>query len=633
MKSTRILFISILAIAIFISCNKGEQESRTPKQYSSEQLRSNISVFYSDINQDETQLLVGSNQTGIYNAFLLNLADTTMQQLTHSTKETYVPASFVHGTSKYIIQFDEGGNENYHLHLTAVGDTTLKDLTPWPGSRNSIIGWDLDKKTLYFMSNNRDARFFDVWQMDTVLWKPAMLYQNNLGYSVGSVSKTGRFIALIESVASNSNHLYLFDRTTNKLTRISNDKEARWSPSRFEKNDSIFYYTTDDGGEFSRLFRYNINSGKSEIYFEDKWDVMGMGLSENEKYHVIYVNEDGKNKVLLFDHAANKQIDFPQIPDGDVIGASISPSEKKMILNIGSSTSPTNLFAYDFDNKELKQLTTTLNREVDASDLAKAQVVRYPSFDGVEIPAIYYKPLQASKKNKVPALVFVHGGPGGQSRVGYSSMIQFLVNKGYAVLAVNNRGSSGYGKTFFKMDNRDHGGGDLKDCIWGKKWLASQDYVDSTAIGIMGGSYGGNMVLNALCLYPDEFEVGVNLFGVANWLRTLRSIPAYWESGKKELYDEMGNPNSADSVRLKTVSPLYNYQKITKPLLVLQGANDVRVLQVESDEIVEGVRKNGVPVEYVLFPDEGHGFLKKENNITADNATLDFLEKYLRKKE
>lgn len=630
---TSTLILSLLLIAA-VSCTQSEgEQARMPKQYTSEQLRSNISIFYSDFNQDETQLLVGSDQTGIFNVFLLNLADTTMQQLTHSTKESYFPESFVHGTSKYIVQFDEGGNENYHLYLTSVGDTTLKILTPWSGSTNSTAGWNLDKKTLYFTSNNRDARFFDVWQMDTVTWQPKMLYQNNLGYDIGYVSKTGRYVALIESITTDYNNLYLFDRTNKKLTRISNDNEAAWSPAGFEKNDSIFYYTTNDGGEFSHLVRYNINSGKSEKYFEDKWDVMGMGLSENEKYHIIYVNDDGKNKILLFDHATNQQIDFPQIPDGDVTGASISPSEKKMIIRIGSSTSPTNSFVYNFENKELKQLTTTLNREVDANDLAKAEVVRYPSFDGLEIPAIYYKPLQASQKNKVPALVFVHGGPGGQSRVGYSSMIQFLVNKGYAVLAVNNRGSSGYGKTFYKMDNRDHGGGDLKDCIWGKKWLASQNYIDSTAIGIMGGSYGGNVVLNALVLYPDEFEVGVNLFGVANWLRTLRSIPPYWESQKKALYDEMGDPNSVDSIRLKSVSPLYNYQKITKPLLVLQGANDVRVLQIESDEIVEGVRKNGVPVEYVLFPDEGHGFLKKENNITADNSTLSFLEKYLRRKQ
>jgi len=200
------------------------------------------------------------------------------------------------------------------------------------------------------------------------------------------------------------------------------------------------------------------------------------------------------------------------------------------------------------------------------------------------------------------------------------------------VLAVNNRGSSGYGKTFYKLDNKDHGNGDLKDCVWGKKWLAEQDYIDTNSIAIMGGSYGGNMVLNALAKHPEEFKAGVNIFGVANWLRTLRNIPPYWESFREALYNEMGDPETSDSIHLKEASPLYNYQKINKPLLVLQGANDVRVLKVESDEIVEGVKKNGVPVEYVLFPDEGHGFVKKQNQIEADEKTLKFLDKYVRPK-
>jgi dipeptidyl aminopeptidase/acylaminoacyl peptidase len=257
-------------------------------------------------------------------------------------------------------------------------------------------------------------------------------------------------------------------------------------------------------------------------------------------------------------------------------------------------------------------------------------VIRFKSFDGKEIPAIYYKPLTASKENKVPALLWIHGGPGGQSRIGFSNSIQHLVNHGYAVLAVNNRGSSGYGKTFYKMDNKDHSNGDLKDCVWAKKWLQQQNYIDTARIGIEGGSYGGCMVLGALAFYPNEFKVGVDLFGVANWPRTLKSIPPYWESFRKALYEELGDPFTDDSVRLKNISPLFNYEKITKPLIVFQGMNDVRVLPIESEEIVAGVKKNNVPVEYITYPEEGHGFAKKENQITTSNKTLEFLDKYLK---
>jgi dipeptidyl aminopeptidase/acylaminoacyl peptidase len=195
---------------------------------------------------------------------------------------------------------------------------------------------------------------------------------------------------------------------------------------------------------------------------------------------------------------------------------------------------------------------------------------------------------------------------------------------------VNNRGSSGYGKTFYKMDDRNHGDKDLNDCVWGKKWLASQDYIDSSKIGIIGGSYGGYMTLAALAFKPEEFNVGVDIFGVSNWLRTLREIPPYWESFKKALYEEIGDPNTADTVRLKQYSPLLHASNIKKPLMVLQGANDPRVLKVESDEVVEAVKKNNVPVEYVIFPDEGHGFVKKENEIKGYGQILQFLDKHLK---
>jgi dipeptidyl aminopeptidase/acylaminoacyl peptidase len=299
----------------------------------------------------------------------------------------------------------------------------------------------------------------------------------------------------------------------------------------------------------------------------------------------------------------------------------------------GGSHTPSNLYIYDLESKKQTQLSDVLNKEIEALHLVNAKVIRYPSFDGVTIPAIYYQPLQASLDNKVPALVWVHGGPGGQTRQNYSSTIQYLVNHGYAVLAVNNRGSSGYGKTFYQMDDLNHGEKDLQDCVEGKNWLAKQSVIDGNKIGIIGGSYGGYMTMAALTYTPEEFAVGVNLFGVTNWMRTLKSIPPYWESFRTSLYKELGNPYSSDSLRLRKISPLFHTDKVTKPLIVLQGSKDPRVLQVESDEIVAGVRSNGVPVEYVLFDDEGHGFVKKKNQIESNSRILKFLDTYLKKEE
>jgi dipeptidyl aminopeptidase/acylaminoacyl peptidase len=300
-----------------------------------------------------------------------------------------------------------------------------------------------------------------------------------------------------------------------------------------------------------------------------------------------------------------------------------------MSFYASSDRSPSNLYLLDFPTGKVTRLTDTLSKEIDPEDLVASEVTRFKSFDGMVVPNIYYPPLDASPAHKAPALVWVHGGPGGQTRKGYSALIQYLVNHGYVVLGINNRGSSGYGKTFFTADDQKHGREPLWDCVEAKKWLSAQPYVDGKKIGIIGGSYGGYMVLAALAFQPEVFDVGVDIFGVSNWLRTLKSIPPYWESFRLALYKEIGDPVK-DEAMLRANSPLFHADKIRRPLLVLQGQNDPRVIKPESDEIVEAVKKNHVPVEYVVFPDEGHGFTKKANEIRAYSATLEFLDKYLR---
>jgi dipeptidyl aminopeptidase/acylaminoacyl peptidase len=301
-----------------------------------------------------------------------------------------------------------------------------------------------------------------------------------------------------------------------------------------------------------------------------------------------------------------------------------------MRITAGDSRAPSDLYVYRFEDGTLTRLTENLNSEINIDDLVEGEVVRYASFDGLEIPAILYQPKQCDADHPCPAVVWVHGGPGGQTRLSYFPLIQAMVNHGYVVLGVNNRGSSGYGKSFIRMDNQKHGDVDLKDCVYGKQYLQSLEYVDTTKIGICGGSYGGYMTMAALAFTPEEFDVGVNIFGVTNWLRTLKSIPPWWGSFREALYAEMGDPNTDDSIRLYNISPVFHADKVTKPLIVLQGANDPRVLQAESDDIVSAVKANGVHVEYVVFEDEGHGFVKKENEIEGYGKVLKFLDAYLK---
>jgi dipeptidyl aminopeptidase/acylaminoacyl peptidase len=617
----------VLVAAVFSSC--GPRARTDVPKYTIEQFYANERIGGGAFSPDETKLLVSSNRTGIFNVFEISIADSAKRQVTASTVESYFSVDYVPGTGEILYTADKGGNENNHLYLlTAEG--LSRDLTPGKDEKVSFLRWSVDKKSFFYISNKRTPRFFDVYRMAVGTWVPVMVYQNDKGMNIDDVSRDGNKVALNESITSSENRLYVHDLATGKTVEISDPAiPGTYNTAGFSNDRTTFFYTTDAGKEFQYLAKFDLTTSSRSTVFQTTWDVMYSYTSENEKYRVIGINEDAKNVLKVIDNATGADVAMPAIPDGDVLAVEISPSEKLMRLTIGTSRSPSDVYVYEFGTKKLSRLTNALNPEIDPNNLVAAEVVRYKSFDGLDIPAVFYKPLTASSSNRVPALVWVHGGPGGQSRVGFNELIQYLTNHGYAVLAVNNRGSSGYGKTFYKMDDRNHGERDLTDCVYGKKYLQGLDDIEGEKIGIFGGSYGGFMTMAAMAFQPDEFKVGVNLFGVTNWIRTLKSMPPHWEAGRKALYAELGDPFSADSVRLYNISPVFHGGKVKNPVMVLQGVNDIRVLQVESDEMVAAIRANNVPVEYVIFPDEGHGFRKKENQIKGYGQVLTFLDRYL----
>ena len=603
--------------------------ARTPKTYSIEQFMNTTSVGGASFSADETRVLFSSNATGVFNVYTVPVAGGAPTPVGSPGPDTTFAVSYFRGDDRILFTRDQGGNELNHLYVHET-DGTEKDLTPGARLKASFQGWAPAGDAFYVTTNERDPKFFDLYRYDAKTYERRLVFKDEVGYQLGAISDDGRWIAFRKPRTQSESDLHLWDGQKSEMKRLSPEGAvADYSPEDFDADSTHLYYLSNEGGEFARVRRFDLARGTHEDVEKADWDVMYTSFSPRGRYRVTGINEDARTVIKVQDTRTGQTVALPPLPAGDVTSVVISPSETRMAFYLSGDRSPSNLYVYKFGDKEARRLTDTLAADLASADLVDSSVVRFKSFDGMTIPNILFKPHQATAAAKAPALVWVHGGPGGQTRKGYSALIQYLVNHGYVVLGINNRGSSGYGRSFLTADDQKHGREPLWDCIEAKKYLASLPYVDRDRIGIIGGSYGGYMVLAALAFKPQEFAVGVDLFGVSNWVRTLEGIPSWWEAQRVSLYRELGDP-TRDKENLMAISPLFHADKVQRPLMVLQGANDPRVIKPESDDIVAAVKKNGVPVEYVIFADEGHGFTKRKNQIEGYRGILQFLDKHLK---
>lgn len=629
-----------LLVGLLAACDPTGTESEpsaenVPDKYAARDFFMTTSFVAGSVNglafsRDGQKLLISSDSSGVFNTYSINIGNAMETALTRSKEHSMFALSYFPEDDRLLFTYDEGGNELNHIYVREAHGL-MRDLTPGDKLKAQFTGWKGDGKSIYIVSTERDGRNFDLYAYDSRDYKRELVYRNERGWSPGPVSKDGKWHALVKLNSSADADIYLVnlakpDDPPKLVTDHSGN--VRHRISGFSHDSQQLVYLTDEFGEFTQAWSYHLDTGDKKLLVKADWDVSLVNYSTAGKYRVIGINADGTTELTIVDNATDTRVQLPSLPAGNISNIRFSNDDEKIALFINGDRSPNDLFVVDLTNQFAAQLTHAMNPEIDPSAMVEGEVVRYKSFDDLNIPAILYKPKGASAKNKVAALVQVHGGPGGQSRKGYSAMYQHLLNHGYAILRVNNRGSSGYGKTFYHMDDKRHGEEDLKDVVWGHKYLQTLPWIDVDRIGIIGGSYGGFMVAAALTYYPEVFDVGIDIFGVTNWVRTLKSIPPWWAAQKDSLYDELGDP-ATDEERLKAISPLFHATNIVKPLMVIQGENDPRVLKVESDELVKAVRDNGIPVEYVVFPDEGHGFRKRENRIAASNAYVTFLDKYL----
>ena len=606
--------------------------TRPQKHYTIEQFMNTIAITGASFSPDESRILFSSNKTGIWNAYTVPVIGGEWSPMTTSTTDSTYAVTYFPKDDRILFTRDQGGNELNHLYVrTPEGQE--KDLTPGAKLKAVFGGFTPDGGAFWVQTNERDPRFFDIYRYDAKSYERALFYENKDGFFPSGVSDDGKWVALSKVITTSNTDVYVWNAETKQTTHLSpHTTESQYQPATFDPATKYLYYVTNDGSEFLRLRRYALGDGRHEDVEKAEWDIVGTSFSKTGKYRVLAINEDGRAAIRITETATGKLMELPYVPSGGVAGVAIADSESALAFYVNGDRSPNDLYFMKRGIEKPVKLTSSLNPEIDASDLVDTEVVRFKARDGMAIPNILWKPHQATAAAKAPAIVWVHGGPGGQTTRGYSAVIQYLVNNGYVVLGINNRGSSGYGRTFFAADDQKHGREPLWDCVDAKKYLAGLPYVDANRVGIVGGSYGGYMVLAALAYQPDVFDVGVDIFGVSNWLRTLESIPAWWEAQRTALYAEIGDPVKQKQM-LHDISPAFHGDKIRKPLMVLQGANDPRVLKAESDDVVAAVKKNDVPIEYIVFPDEGHGFTKKKNQIEGYSAMLKFLDKHLKGKK
>ena len=402
--------LGLVIITLLFSCKEETKTSqREIQQYTIEQFMDNEAVGGGSFSADKSNLLVSSNRSGVYNMYTIPTKGGEMAAITQSDSTSIRAQSYFPNDNRMLFSADGNGDEINHLFVREL-DGTIKDITPEKGAKASFYGWSEDDKYLYFGSNKRNPRYFDTYKISIEDYSSEMIYQDDSGLSFSGMSNDENYFTLTKSLNTNDGDLFLYNVKTKEMIKV-NDNQSANTAQDFSKDNSTFYYTTDDGAEFSYLMSYDLSTKEKKKVIEKSWDIAGSGFTSEGNYMVVYVNEDGKNAIEVLDTKTMSPIELPDFGEKSITSVSFSDDEKWMRMYVGGSNTPSDLYTYNLETKEQHKLTNVLNDAIDAEDLVTAKVVRFKSFDGTEIPAIYYLPHQANSENKVPAMVWVHGGP------------------------------------------------------------------------------------------------------------------------------------------------------------------------------------------------------------------------------
>jgi len=582
---------------------------------------------------------------GTRNVWVKKTADpfSNAKPVTADTKRP-IPIFFWSRDGKYILFVqDKAGDENYNVYAVNPADApasgqdvpAARNLTDAKGIRAFIYAVPRsDPDAIYVGLNDRDAAWHDLYKVKISTGDRTLIRKNTERITAYFFDLKDQLRLATRSAENGDTEVLRVD--ADKFTKVySCSVFEACGPIRFHKDGERVYFQTNKGADVDlvRLELWNPATGKEELVESDPMKRVDFGnatFSEVSDELISTSYDDERERIYWKDKAfeADYKDLQKQLPGKEIGFGSSTKDEKLWIISANADTDPGSTYLFDRSTKKLT-LQYQAREKLNRAYLAPMKPVKYPSSDGLEIPAYLTLPKGVEAKN-LPAVILPHGGPWYRDNWGYDAFAQFLANRGYVVLQPNFRGSTGYGKKFIDAGNKQWGNKMQDDLTWGAKYLIAQGIADPKRVGIMGGSYGGYATLAGVAFTPDVYAVGVSIVGPSNLITLLESIPPYWEQIRKVFYERMGDPNTPEGkAQLLRQSPLTAAAKIKTPLLVIQGANDPRVNKRESDQIVIALRDRGFPVEYMVAPDEGHGFARPENNMAMFASAEKFLAKYL----
>lgn len=534
------------------------------------------------------------------------------------------------GEPKLIYARDEGGSENAQLFLLFLETGEEVMLTEgFEGAMHTFGSWSDDGSRFLFAANRRDKALFGLY-VQPLGGSAELLWENDApGYlQDATFSPDGRCVALSRVPSSSRSELFEIDVALG-VARPLSSKQARYSVVAYADEGRSLVVLTDLVADFLYLARLDLETLELTPLVQPNWDVECASLSPDARILAYVVNEGGAGRLYLHDLVANTTKGMSTSLDALGVAAmmdtrlSFSADSKRLAFSFYGVTRTSNIYVWELGQDAVRAVTRSSHGGLSPHTFVAPEPIRYPTFDDREIPAWFYRPEPGAEP--APAVVIVHGGPEGQSRPNLNFLAQYLVRHGYAVLVPNVRGSTGYGNAYSHLDDAEKRMDSVADLARAAEWLNAQSDIAGDRVAVYGGSYGGFMVLAALTTYPDVFAAGVDIVGISNFVTFLENTSGYRRAHREAEYGSL----EKDRTFLESISPLNHVDKISVPVMVIHGANDPRVPLGEAEQLVEALEVRGIPVEFMVFGDEGHGLVKLANKLVAYPAIIDFLDRQL----